>query len=126
MAEMNIEQTISNFNQGKLDMKLCWQSWFCRDRFLTTKGKKLLRKLIEISKSRKFSIKKTYVYFNNNWASEYPFFDEFVIFSSDSREVLYKVIPSVCGKSEVWGAENHFSEPLVNSNWDDVKKFFLG
>lgn len=107
-----------------------WYDWFCRDSSLVNKTKKLYKKLIRISKSKKFNLDKTYVFFKNNCPMYGSLYDDFRICDIRTGNVIFTITPSnghSSGKgiAEVWGKENDFQEPLVEGKWKDVVNWFL-
>lgn len=133
---MTIQEWIGKFLTGKFDSSdldtqigAGWYDWFCKDETLAKRTKKLGKKLIEIAKSNKFDVSKTYVFFKNNCPCNGSLYDDFRICEIESGAVLYTIIPSSGfkvskGNAEVWGVDNNFEKPIVEGTWKDVKKFF--
>jgi len=103
-----------------------WYDWFCKDHALAGKTKNLGSKLRGISKSKKFDIDTTYVFFKNN-CSMVGLYDDFRICDIETGGVIYTIIPKDVGtkKAEVWGMENGFKEPLISGSWKEIKNWFL-
>jgi hypothetical protein len=105
-----------------------WYDWFCKERSLFNRGKKLIKKLRQISRSKMVSLNYGFLFKNNCpcWYDET--YDDFRILD-DNGSVIFTVTPRVWKKdlgwhSEVWGRLNDFEEPLVVGSWWDVRKFF--
>ena len=108
---------------------ICFYDWFCKDTSLATKSKTLINKFKQISTSTKFDLAKTSLLFKNNCPGVGTLYDDFRIIDAITRDVMYTVIPSSGftsnkGKSEVWGKENNFEQPLITGTWKEVKEFF--
>ena len=132
MKEMKLQDLL--YRQWKTlsdqEVKEMWYDWFCKESSLVNKGRVLLQRLNSIMYSHKIDRKNTYVWFKNNCPLAGHTFDDFRISDIETGEVIYTVVPRSghevkLGKAEVYGRENHFSEPLVSGTWKDVKRFFL-
>ncbi|MDR2761269.1 MAG: hypothetical protein LBB88_01555 [Planctomycetaceae bacterium] len=135
---MNIttKQFLKNFKNGKYNsddrQTQCdagWFDWFCQDSKLQEKTMKLAKYLQSIVKSKKINVNKTYVLFKNNCPLDGKLYDDFRICDIKTDDVIYTIIPrcghnASKGKSEVWGKENNFKEPLTSGNWKNVQEFF--
>jgi len=108
-----------------------WYDWFCEDRALPNRFKKLARKVVEIyttnkAFSNKFDGDNTYIFFKNNCPMIGRLYDDFRICDSDG--VLYTIIPErIRDKqkiSELWGRENDFAKPIISGDWDDIINYF--
>lgn len=131
--EMNIATYLGRFECGHFDnpdfstqCEAGWYDWFCSDKALARKTKKLTAKLKAIVKSEKIDPLTSYVFFKNNCPVNGPLYDDFRICSIEEEHVIYTITPK-CGHSglaEVWGRENNFECALVEGTWDDVKTFF--
>lgn len=105
--------------------------WFCKESSLPNKGRKLLRRLRQITPSPRFDGNENYVFFKNNCPMNGSLYDDFRICDIKTGDVVYCVTPAegykrTKGEACVWGKvpyTNDFDE-LVRGTWDDVKKFF--
>lgn len=107
-----------------------WYDWFCKESSLVNKGKALLSRLRAISKTHRFDLKNTYVFFKNNCPVCGRLYDDFRICDIKTGDVIYTVIPKSGfdkdeGKSELYGRENNFQGPLVEGTWQQIKEYFL-
>ena len=117
----------NGFAKYKEDGSHGFWDWFCSDKALAGKSRKLCGNARVITKlTKKFDPKKVYVWFNNNCPCSGSLYDDLRIADLETHDVLYTIVPhdGRTGLSEVWGSENDFSKPLVEGTWDDVKKFF--
>lgn len=125
---MSSDKTTYQILQDGYSLDL-WYDWFCSEKSLESRGKKLLNKVKQISLSKRFDINTTYVFFKNNCPMVGNLYDDFRICDKQSGAVLYTVTPASgftrsLGVAEVWGKENNFSEALVTGKWADVVAFF--
>ena len=137
MEKMTIREWIPSFLNGDFDkpdrdtqISAGWYDWFCKDKSLANKTKKLGKKLIQIVKSKKINIDKTYILLKNNCPCEGNLYDDFRICDIETNDVVYTVTPSSGftvskGVAEVWGKENNFDGPLVTGTWNEIKEWFL-
>jgi hypothetical protein len=113
----------------------CWWDWFCTDRALVSKTKKLVGALRQIVLSPKIDIDKQYVFFKNNCPcyGDNKLYDDFRICDIKTGDVVYTIIPrDPFGKALVYAvkqwrdntARTDNMEPVVKGNWEDVVKFF--
>lgn len=128
--EYTVDQAIYAYDTGSLSPEDMFWDWFCSDKALNGRGKKLFAKLKSIYPSPKYNCNQTYVFFKNNCPLAGKLYDDFRICDIKTGKTLYTVTPSVGhrsmnGEAEVWGKDNDFKEPLVSGTWDDVKNFFL-
>ena len=132
MAEEEKRESLADmiangFAKYKEDGSHGFWDWFCSDKALAGKSRKLCGNARVITKlTKKFDPKKVYVWFNNNCPCSGSLYDDLRIADLETHDVLYTIVPhdGRTGLSEVWGSENDFSKPLVEGTWDDVKKFF--
>lgn len=106
-----------------------WYDWFCKDAALARRLAAMASKVRWIARSKKVDPDRTYVFFKNNCPLHGKLYDDFRICDLETRNVIYTVVPrsgfaDKIGRSEVWGRENEFSEPLVAGSWWDVRHFF--
>ena len=132
MAEEEKRESLADmiangFAKYKEDGSHGFWDWFCSDKALAGKSRKLCGNAHVITKlTKKFDPKKVYVWFKNNCPCSGSLYDDLRIADLETHDVLYTIVPhdGRTGLSEVWGSENDFSKPLVEGTWDDVKKFF--
>jgi hypothetical protein len=129
MNNRPIIEVIKDFNAGKELTAELWWDWFCTERALPAKTKKLLNCLKQIAWSPKIDLEKNYVFFKNNFPMNGSLYDDFRICNRETEDVIYTVTPrsghkSMDGKGEVWGAENGFEEALFVGTWSQIKKWF--
>jgi len=114
----------------------CWgfYDWFCSDKGLENRSKKLVSKLKKVLKAnqigKKFDLNNTYTFFINNCPCVGKLYDDFRICDMKTGDVLYTIIPasgfnSEFGRSEVWGKDNDFHGSLCEGTWEDVLKYFM-
>ena len=117
----------NGFAKYKEDQCHGFWDWFCSDKALAGKSRKLCGNARAITKlTKKFDPKKVYVWFKNNCPCSGSLYDDLRIADLETHDVLYTIVPhdGRTGLSEVWGSENDFSKPLVEGTWEDVKQFF--
>lgn len=136
--KLSIREYLKKYNKGEFrnpdietQCSAGWWDWFCKDSSLRNKTYSLTHKLIQIMGSEKINIDKMYVFFKNNCPVNGRLYDDFRICDIKTGDVIYTVTPSSghrmdLGKSEVWGKENDFKEPIVSGSWNDVRFFFTG
>lgn len=133
----NLETFIERYARGDFDtsdvktaIDAGWYDWFCADKALLSKTKKLGEMVLQLVDSPKIDPKTNYVFFKNNSPLNGVLYDDFRICSMETGDVIYTVIPS-CGHhpskgtAQVWGSENDFKEPITIGSWNDVKRFFV-
>ena len=132
MAEEEKRESLADmiangFAKYKEDRCHGFWDWFCSDKALAGKSRKLCGNARAITKlTKKFDPKKVYVWFKNNCPCSGSLYDDLRIADLETHDVLYTIVPhdGRTGLSEVWGSENDFSKPLVEGTWEDVKQFF--
>ena len=132
MAEEEKRESLADmiangFAKYKEDCCHGFWDWFCSDKALAGKSRKLCGNARVITKlTKKFDPKKVYVWFKNNCPCSGSLYDDLRIADLETHDVLYTIVPhdGRTGLSEVWGSENDFSKPLVEGTWEDVKQFF--
>jgi hypothetical protein len=116
------------FSSSSVDVQCAagWYDWFCRDTSLVGKTAKLAQRLKSIANSPKINIENHRVWFKNNCPCSGSLYDDFRIADMETGVVVYCIVPKSghTGKSEVWGKENEFLEPLISGKWFDAKQFF--
>jgi len=114
----NLKQQLETLEQWKDDPFLgaseCWYfyDWFCKRQSLARKSQQLFSRLKTFLKHVDIDLEKTYVFFKNNCPVPGPLYDDFRICDLETGNVIYTVVPSYNGQSEVWGSANDFKEPL--------------
>ena len=133
MAEISIRQWIENYNSGKYnsqDVKVqCeagWYDWFCRDKSLCGKTKRLAPKVKQLAKSSKVDVDNWYVWFKNNCPVFGSLYDDIRFADIKTGDVIYTIafVKKYGQTVELWGKENDFKHPLVIGDWEDIKEYF--
>lgn len=134
---LSIREWIKAYNEGEFDakdldtqVKAGWYDWFCNDKSLAGKTRRLSGSVKRIARSKKVDIDKMYVWFKNNCPMNGSLYDDFRFADIETGDVIFTIIPrsghnALEGRSEVWGKENGFKEPLVTGTWKDVIAFFF-
>lgn len=132
---MNVSQWIQAFNDGKFDAKDCqtqidagWYDWFCQDKSLSGRLKRMASKVKRIAKSSKIDQEKMGLMFKNNCPLYGGLYDDFRFLDANGS-VVYTIVPktghtSLNGQAEVWGNENDFDGPIIEGSWKDICNFF--
>lgn len=117
-----LTQQLAAFEQGRFldsdgDESECYNfyDWFCSDKVLKAKSKKLFKMVKRWVKQRNTDTDKVYVFFKNNCPMNGPLYDDFRICDIETGDVIWTVIPK-CGHSglaEVWGKQNDFKGLIV-------------
>lgn len=139
-SHQTIAEFIKNFLNDKYEdpsidvqVEAGWYDWFCSDKALAEKTKKLALKIMQIQNSKLFDINKTYVFFKNNCPMTGNLYDSFSICDINTGDILFWVSPRM-GHSQMEG----FRKPLVVDmrdkqsddkeymfkNWEEVIRFF--
>lgn len=133
---VSIKRWIELFDSGAFDapdiktqITAGWYDWFCKDKTLVNRTRRLAPKVKRLARSPKIDAEKTYVFFKNCCPVRGKLYDRFSICDLETGDVIYAVTPSSgfddgFGSSEVWGKENGFDEPIVTGKWVEVRKFF--
>ena len=133
MAEISIRQWIENYNSGKYDSQdvkvQCeagWYDWFCRDKSLCGKTKRLAPKVKQLAKSSKVDVDNWYVWFKNNCPVFGSLYDDIRFADIKTGDVIYTIafVKKYGQNVELWGKENDFKHPLVIGDWEDIKEYF--
>lgn len=106
-----------------------WYDWFCNDKALARRLKRMVPKVKKIAASPKINQDTMYVWFKNNCSMLGSLYDDFRIADIATGRIVYTITPasghdSIKGQSEVWGAENDFDGPLYQGDWQGVLTFF--
>ena len=129
-----LAQWIKDYDSGMFDSEdvsvqsdAGWYDWFCKDSSLAGKTRRLSGSVKRIAKSPKVDVENNYVFFKNNRPMSGPLYDDFIICDIETGDVIFTITPRSGhnGKSEVWGAENNFKEPLASGEWKDVISYFF-
>ena len=134
---ISIREWIVKFNNGDFDkedvktqIEAGWYDWFCKNSALRNKTKTLGKKVIRLSKSKKIDIDNMYVFFKNCCPCIGSLYDQFSFCDIETSDVIYCIVPRSGHKHrqfrcEIWGKENDFDEPILQSNsWKDIVDFF--
>lgn len=108
-------------------IKNLWYDWFCKDKALVNRGRKLLYALSRLAKvnNNKFDPKKTYVFFKNNCPISGNLYDDFRICDIETGDVIWTIIPSSDSGAELWGKVNDFDKPILEeAEWKDIVEYF--
>lgn len=113
-------------NQTPEYIKEFWFDWFCSDKSLTSRGKRLMNVLKAIRNSPRFDQSKTYVFFKNNCPLEGKTYDRLSVCDLKTGDVLFCIeTPGTrYGKSpswEIYSVANGFSAPVVSGSLKEVK-----
>ena len=133
MAEISIRQWIENYNSGKYDSQdvkvqgeAGWYDWFCRNKSLCGKTKRLAPKVKQLAKSSKVDVDNWYVWFKNNCPVFGSLYDDIRFADIKTGDVIYTIafVKKYGQTVELWGKENDFKHPLVIGDWEDIKEYF--
>ena len=133
MAEISIRQWIENYNSGKYDSQdtkvqseAGWYDWFCKDKSLCGKTKRLAPKVKQLAKSSKVDVDNWYVWFKNNCPVFGSLYDDIRFADIKTGDVIYTIafVKKYGQTVELWGKENDFKHPLVIGDWEDIKEYF--
>jgi len=126
---MTINEWIEKFDNGGFEssdvdtqINAGWYDWFCNDKSLSKKTKKLGNKLVEIKDSHRIDTENQYVFFKNNLRANGKLYDDFCICDIESGDVIYTIIPE---EGKVWGRENSFHGPLFSGSWKQIFEWFI-
>ena len=131
--EICIKEWIENYESGKYNSKdrhvQCeagWYDWFCEDKSLFGRLKKLAPKVKQLAKSPYVDANNWYVWFKNNCPCWGPLYDDFRFAEIETGEVVFTIAfrSNDTSNVEVWGKQNNFAKPLISGTWEDVKKYF--
>jgi len=134
--ERSIRDWLKAFDAGQFDAKdrdtqieAGWYDWFCSDKSLANKTKKLAPKVRAIAGSLKVNQDTSYVFFKNNCPVYGKLYDDFRICDMTNGGVIFTIVPvsghkSMEGKGEVWGKVNEFKEALIVGSWKEIRDWF--
>lgn len=133
MQRMNLQAFVDRFRAGefeddslKTQIAAGWFDWFCNDDELPAKTRRLGALVVDLIESDRIDPESTYLLFKNNLRADGVLYDDFRIVDRAEGDVLYTVLPENPERtgSEVWGAANDFDGPLIEGDWNDVRRFF--
>jgi hypothetical protein len=103
---------------GNEDRCFNFYDWFCKETSLKNKASKLFPAAKRFAQKMEINLDTHYVFFKNNCPINGSLYDDFRIVDIETGDVVFTVIPKCghSGKTEVWGAENDFKEPLFKAN----------
>lgn len=116
--------------------KAGWYDWFCSDKVLAEKTKRLggyLKRILKANEmSKRFDPEKCCVIFKNNCQMAGRLYDDFRICDIETGKVIYIIVPKYgftstpdLEKTRIWGKENNFKEPLFKTKTiGDLIKWF--
>lgn len=106
--------------------KYLFFDWFCQERSLDRKARKLLPKVRAIESCGRFDPTKTYVVFKNNLRMDGATYDDFRICDLESHDVIFTVVPKSPDDkcTEVYGRDNGFEKPLFSGDWEQAVAWF--
>ena len=96
-----------------------WYDWFCRDKSLANKTKKMGQIIKQIKDGGKIDLDNYYVWFKNNCPLTGPLFDDFRFARMDNHEVQFTIELNCCWnkhKFTVYGRKNEFRESLFETD----------
>jgi hypothetical protein len=124
--ERIVREWINKFKQGDFDhndwdtqVEAGWYDWFCKDTSLANKTKRMGSIIKQIKPGGRIDFDNMYVWFKNNCPINGPLYDDFRFADRATRNVMYNVAiesPHYDRRYTVFGRENHFKEPLFESN----------
>lgn len=86
--------------------------WFCKDSALENRAKKLMPAAKRFAYKMNIDLDTHYVFFKNNCPFSGPLRDDFRICDKETGDVVWTVTPDYGSKTEIWGSENNFNEPI--------------
>lgn len=131
MSNLSIRQYMNQPLSERVKDRYCnFFDWFCKNESLANKQIALDKKLKQIAESDKINIDTMGAIYKNNCPAVGSLYDDFRIIDVETGNVIYNIIPRSGHKCHgakpalVYGAENNFTQPLVEGDWRAVKKFF--
>lgn len=134
---ISINAWVNRFDQGDFEgpgrmtqITAGWYDWFCLDKSLAAKTKKLGSMVKAIASSPRFNPETSYVWFKNNCAlhgNGTKLYDDFRIADRATGDIIFTIIPKDprSGMCEVWGRDNDFEGPIMATpKWADVVEWF--
>ena len=104
-----------------------WYDWFCKDRSLANKTKKMGNIIKQVKRGGKVDIENWYVWFKNNCPLNGPLYDDFRFADLETGNVMFTIQIDCCwnkSRYAVYGrtpdGEFHSDEPLFET--DSVKE----
>lgn len=116
-------------NQTPEYIKEFWFDWFCSDKSLTTRGKRLMNIVKAIRNSARFDQTKTYVFFKNNCPFDGKTYDRVSVCDLESGDVLFAIETpgnrwGELHSWELYSVAAGFNAPVVTGSAKDVKDWF--
>jgi len=131
---INLKTWIENYKAGKyynpdanVQIEAGWYDWFCSEKTLPRKTKKLAPKVIKIATLLGEDFQKNhYVLFKNNCPLNGPLYDSFSFCTMKEGDVVYWFTPKSghSHKAEATGREVKFEKNLAEGKWSDIVSFF--
>jgi len=97
--------------------------WFCKDSALENRAKKLMPAAKRFANKMNIDLDTHYVFFKNNCPMNGPLRDDFRICNKETGDVVWTVTPNHAGRTEIWGSENNFNEPIYE-NYGGMNGFY--
>jgi hypothetical protein len=92
MNNLKLKIWIENFNNGKYDndfLEAGWYDWFCQDRYLNSKTKKMGQTIKQIKSEN--LLNNHYVFFKNNCPVVGGLYDDFRICNLETGDVIFNI-----------------------------------
>ena len=130
--KITLKQQLDSFENGIIldsegGVNTCYNfyDWFCSDKALKAKSEKLFKMVKRWVKFRNTDTEKVYVFFKNNCPGNGSLYDDFRICDRETGDVVWTITPKCghSGKTEIWGKQNNFKEPIaVGKNMNEIYK----
>ena len=130
--KITLKQQLDSFENGIIldsegGVNDCYNfyDWFCSDKALKAKSEKLFKMVKRWIKFRNTDTEKVYVFFKNNCPGNGSLYDDFRICDRETGDVVWTITPKCghSGKTEIWGKQNNFKEPIaVGKNMNEIYK----
>lgn len=136
MQKISLTKWVENFcedvyetHNTKTQRKAGWTKWKCPEGTLIARTEKLGMKLTEFYMTKRFKSDNVYVYFENIRWDEKKTFDKINICDLSTDQKIYEIIPfspkeEIFSKTEIYGQENNFAEPIVVAKWEEAVLYF--
>lgn len=134
--KISLTEWVAKYNRGEFNtpdvdtmIDAGWYDWFCKDKSLFAKMKKMVPMVLVASKSDLFNPDKVYVFFKNNCPVNGPLYDSFSICDLESGDVIYWVTAKSghTHEAEIMGVTGDFDMNLLpegKRNVASIKRFF--
>lgn len=136
MSNLTVNQFLAKFKAGdfnspdvKTQIAAGWYDWFCKDKNLLAKTRKLGKILARIMKNGtdKFDGDKVFVCFKNNCPLYGKLYDDIRI-GNEAQGNLFVIVPSnghsESGEAQVFDLSAGFEFPVAEGSMSDVYAFF--